>query len=190
MQIGPTGHAGREPDRLGALARAEQRERRQRLRPDGAAGGHAVLALSVHQQVHRFPGNAEVVVDRHRPDALHRKQPLLQLDARLIDACHRRGFEVAVETNGTVEPPPGIDWLTVSPKPRSELVVRRGQELKLVFPHAVTPESVADLDFEVFFLQPMDGPHRAANLARAAAYCQRHPRWRLSLQTLKIAGLP
>jgi 7-carboxy-7-deazaguanine synthase len=117
-------------------------------------------------------------------------EPLLQLDEDLIDACHRRGFEVAVETNGTIVPPRGIDWLTVSPKPSSELVVRRGQELKLVFPHAVTPESVSDLEFEVFYLQPMDGPHRIENTARVVDYCRRHPHWRMSLQTHKFAGIP
>jgi 7-carboxy-7-deazaguanine synthase (Cx14CxxC type) len=117
-------------------------------------------------------------------------EPLLQLDRALLDACHRVGFETAVETNGTIQPPPGIDWLTVSPKPRSALVVRRGNELKLVYPQAVTPESVADLDFETFYLQPMDGPDLARNLRLTVEYCQRHPRWRLSLQTHKIAGIP
>jgi 7-carboxy-7-deazaguanine synthase len=117
-------------------------------------------------------------------------EPLLQLDADLLDACHREGFETAVETNGTIEPPPGIDWLTVSPKPDSELVVRRGNELKLVYPHEVTPESVAGLEFEAFYLQPMDGPGAAENLRRALAYCREHPRWRLSLQTHKLIGIP
>jgi 7-carboxy-7-deazaguanine synthase (Cx14CxxC type) len=117
-------------------------------------------------------------------------EPLLQLDAALVEECHRLGFEVAVETNGTIAPPAGIDWLTVSPKPSSELVVRSGQELKLVFPHAVAPESVADLDFAVFYLQPMDGPQRAENTALAVEYCRRHPRWRLSLQTHKLVGIP
>jgi len=117
-------------------------------------------------------------------------EPLLQLDAALLEACRAQGFETAAETNGTIPPPPGIDWLTVSPKPRSELVVRRGNELKLVYPHAVTPESVADLEFETFYLQPMDGPDLAQNVRRAVEYCRRHPRWRLSLQTHKIAGIP
>lgn len=118
-------------------------------------------------------------------------EPLLQLDAELIEACHRLDFEVAVETNGTVEPPPGIDWLTVSPKPGSELRARRGQELKLVYPQQeIPPESVVNLDFEAFFLQPMDGPHRDRNMALAADYCRRHPLWRLSLQTHKLIGIP
>jgi 7-carboxy-7-deazaguanine synthase (Cx14CxxC type) len=117
-------------------------------------------------------------------------EPLLQLDEALVEACHELGFEVAVETNGTIEPPPGIDWLTVSPKPDSELVVRSGQELKLVFPQAVTPEMVADLDFELFYLQPLDGPAREDATRRAVAFCRDHPRWRLSLQTHKSAGFP
>jgi len=117
-------------------------------------------------------------------------EPLLQLDRELVDACHAAGFEVAVETNGTIAPPPGIDWLTVSPKPNSTLVVTRGDELKLVYPHAVRPESVAELDFQVFYLQPLDGPGQAENTRRTLDYCRRHPRWRLSLQTHKLVGIP
>lgn len=117
-------------------------------------------------------------------------EPLLQLDAAAIEACHRAGFEVAVETNGTIEPPPGIDWLTVSPKPGSTLVVTRGSELKLVYPHAVSPESVAGLDFEVFYLQPLDGPDVRENTARTLEYCRRNPGWRISLQTHKLLGIP
>jgi 7-carboxy-7-deazaguanine synthase (Cx14CxxC type) len=117
-------------------------------------------------------------------------EPLLQLDQALIDACHALGFEVAVETNGTVTAPRGIDWLTVSPKPDAELVVRSGQELKLVYPHGVTPESVQDLDFEHFYLQPMDGPELSENSRRAIQYVRTHPRWRLSVQTHKLLGFP
>jgi 7-carboxy-7-deazaguanine synthase len=117
-------------------------------------------------------------------------EPLLQLDRALVDACHAAGFEIAVETNGTVVPPPGIDWLTVSPKPNSTLVVTRGDELKLVYPHAVQPESVAELDFEVFYLQPLDGPEASENTDRTLDYCRRNPRWRVSLQTHKLLGIP
>lgn len=117
-------------------------------------------------------------------------EPLLQLDAATVEACKSRGFEVAVETNGTLEPPPGVDWITVSPKPRSELRLRTGDELKLVFPQEVAPESVADLDFRLFYLQPLDGPDRERNTARAIDYCRRNPRWRLSLQTHKLIGIP
>jgi 7-carboxy-7-deazaguanine synthase (Cx14CxxC type) len=118
-------------------------------------------------------------------------EPLLQLDEPLLDAVHARGFEVAVETNGTLAAPRGIDWLCVSPKAGAPLVLRSGQELKLVYPQeGIEPEDVAGLDFGAFFLQPMDGPEQAANLAATVDYCLRHPRWRLSLQVHKLAGIP
>ncbi|MFL5496451.1 MAG: 7-carboxy-7-deazaguanine synthase [Gemmatimonadales bacterium] len=118
-------------------------------------------------------------------------EPLLQLDAPLLDALHAREFEVAVETNGTVPPPAGIDWLCVSPKAGAPLVVDRGDELKLVFPqHGAEPERFAGLGFRHFFLQPMDSPAREANTAAAVRYCLSHPRWRLSLQTHKLLGIP
>ncbi len=117
-------------------------------------------------------------------------EPLLQLDADVVAACQARGFEVAVETNGTLDAPEGIDWITVSPKPRSELRLTRGHELKLVYPHEVTPESVAHLDFPLFYLQPLDGPDRERNTARAVDYCRENPHWRLSMQTHKFLGIP
>jgi 7-carboxy-7-deazaguanine synthase (Cx14CxxC type) len=118
-------------------------------------------------------------------------EPLLQLDVALLDAIHACGFEVAVETNGTLPAPAGIDWLCVSPKAGAPLVQRSGQELKLVFPQAgADPAEFAELEFGAFFLQPMDGPDQAANLAATVAYCMAHPRWRLSLQTHKLAGIP
>lgn len=118
-------------------------------------------------------------------------EPLLQLDAELVDHCHRRGLTVAVETNGTTPAPAGIDWICVSPKAGAPLRQRRGSELKLVYPQPeLLPERLADLEFEHFFLQPMDGPQRDENTQRAAEYCLRHPRWRLSLQTHKLIGLP
>jgi 7-carboxy-7-deazaguanine synthase (Cx14CxxC type) len=118
-------------------------------------------------------------------------EPLLQLDGALIDALHAAGFEIAVETNGTVAPPAGIDWLCVSPKADAPLVVHAGDELKLVFPQAgADPERYAGLRFGRFFLQPMDGPDREANTRAALAYCLTHPRWRLSLQTNKLLGIP
>ncbi len=117
-------------------------------------------------------------------------EPLLQLDRPLIDALHTRGFEVAVETNGTIAAPDGIDWLCVSPKAGAELVQRSGDELKLVFPQAgATPESYAGLAFRHFFLQPMDGPMRRENTEQALRYCLDHPLWRLSLQTHKFLGI-
>jgi len=118
-------------------------------------------------------------------------EPLLQLDAALVAAFHREGFEVAVETNGTVVPPAGIDWLCVSPKAGAELVVTSGDELKLVYPQAgAEPERFVHLGFRHFFLQPMDGPALEANTRATLAYCLAHPRWRLSLQTHKLLGIP
>ena len=118
-------------------------------------------------------------------------EPLLQLDRALLDAFHAADLEVAVETNGTVEPPPGIDWLCVSPKAEAPLVVRGGDELKLVYPHGgADPSRFEGLEFGQFFLQPMDGPAREANTAAALRYCLDHPRWRLSLQTHKLLGIP
>lgn len=118
-------------------------------------------------------------------------EPLLQLDAPLIAAFKARGFEIAVETNGTLAAPDGVDWICVSPKADAPLAQRSGQELKLVYPQpGVDPARFADLAFERFFLQPMDGPDRQANTDACVAYCLSHPRWRLSVQTHKYLGLP
>jgi 7-carboxy-7-deazaguanine synthase len=118
-------------------------------------------------------------------------EPLLQLDADLIDALHRRDFEIGIETNGTMLPPEGIDWICVSPKAGAEFVLKRGNELKLIFPQkGAEPERFSDLEFAHFFLQPMDGPKRSENTRAAAAYCMAHPQWRLSLQTHKLIGIP
>jgi 7-carboxy-7-deazaguanine synthase (Cx14CxxC type) len=117
-------------------------------------------------------------------------EPLLQLDALLINALHQRGFEIAIETNGTLAAPPNLDWVCVSPKANAEFVQRSGNELKLVFPQAgAEPQRYAHLPFENFFLQPMDGPSCEANTRAAIKYCLEHPQWRLSLQTHKILGL-
>jgi 7-carboxy-7-deazaguanine synthase (Cx14CxxC type) len=118
-------------------------------------------------------------------------EPLLQLDPPLLDALHAERFEVAVETNGTVAPPDGIDWLCVSPKAEASLVVTEGDELKLVFPQeGAEPQLYERLGFRHFFLQPMDGPSREWNTEEALRYCLSHPRWRLSLQTHKLLGIP
>ena len=118
-------------------------------------------------------------------------EPLLQLDAPAVDALHGEGFEIAVETNGTRLPPPGVDWLCVSPKADAPLTLRAGNELKLVFPQeSARPERFEDLDFEHFLLQPMDGPAAEENTRLALDYCLRHPQWRLSLQTHKILRIP
>ncbi len=118
-------------------------------------------------------------------------EPLLQLDAPLVQALHAAGFEIAVETNGTQPPPPGLDWVTVSPKAAAPLVLKTGDELKLVYPQAgAEPERFERLAFRHFFLQPMDGPERTENTVLALRYCLAHPRWRLSLQTHKLLGIP
>jgi len=117
-------------------------------------------------------------------------EPLLQLDAELIAALHAEGFEIAVETNGTIAAPAGLDWICVSPKAGAPLLQTSGNELKLVYPQATQlPETVAHLQFDTFYLQPMDGPELAANTRAAIAYCMAHPRWRLSVQTHKVVNI-
>lgn len=126
----------------------------------------------------------------HRLCVLTGGEPLLQVDEPLIEELHARGFEVAVETNGTLEPPPGIDWMCVSPKVGSELRVRSGNELKLVFPQAgADPAAFETLAFQRFSLQPMDGEALEENTAAAIEYCKTHPIWRLSMQTHKRLGI-
>jgi 7-carboxy-7-deazaguanine synthase (Cx14CxxC type) len=118
-------------------------------------------------------------------------EPLLQLDAKLIAALHGRKFEIAVETNGTIAAPEGVDWITVSPKAGTDLKQRSGEELKLVFPQlGVDPAEFEALAFRHFSLQPLDGPHREAYTELALRYCLDHPQWRLSLQTHKFLGIP
>lgn len=126
----------------------------------------------------------------HRFVVLTGGEPLLQVDGALVAALHARGFEIAVETNGTLDAPAGIDWLCVSPKALEALRLRAGHELKLVYPQpGLPPEAFADLAFGRFSLQPMDGPALAENTARAIAYCLAHPQWQLSLQTHKYLGI-
>ncbi len=117
-------------------------------------------------------------------------EPLLQIDAPLVEALHSEGFEIAIETNGTLTPPDGIDWISVSPKAGAPLELLRGNELKLVFPQAgAEPERFEALAFDHFLLQPMDGPDVARNTQAAVAYCLANPRWQLSLQTHKQLGI-
>ncbi len=118
-------------------------------------------------------------------------EPLLQLDEPLVEAFHTAGFEVAVETNGTIAAPAGIDWICMSPKANTELIQLSGHELKLVYPQpGAEPELFTQLDFQHFFLQPMDGPLREINTQLALDYCLHHPQWRLSLQTHKLLNIP
>ena len=148
-----------------------------------------------------FGGRYEAQPLAERVDALWEKgelrlvvatggEPLLQLDPILIDALHARGFEIAVETNGTCAAPDGLDWICVSPKAGTQVVQRRGNELKLVWPQpGIDPEAMLGWDFDHFLIQPMDGAEREAATAAAIDYVMRHPRWRLSLQTHKWLGL-
>lgn len=118
-------------------------------------------------------------------------EPLLQVDSPLIEALHRRGFEIGVETNGTQPAPDGLDWICVSPKAGTDLVLTRGHELKVVWPQTGHDlDALSKLDFKYFFLQPMDGPDRDSALATCIAACHRTPQWRLSLQTHKMIGIP
>jgi 7-carboxy-7-deazaguanine synthase len=119
-------------------------------------------------------------------------EPLLQLDSTLIALCKSKGMEVSIETNGTKDPPAGIDWVTVSPKPRSKQVLTKATEIKLVFPQSekeMHPSNFEHYDVEYFFLQPLDGPDLKKNIEATINYCQKHPQWRLSLQTHKFLGL-
>ncbi len=156
---------------------------------DGPGGGKFADAEALATELRRHwdtdagPGGEPYVV-------FTGGEPMLQLDAALVDACHAVGISVGVETNGTLAAPPGIDWLCVSPKPNSELVITSGDELKLVYPHEVKPEDVADLAFTHFYLQPMDWGDAEGNVEAAVDYVRRHPRWRLSLQTHKLIGIP
>lgn len=178
--------SGREEDRSTAVCRFCDTEF---VGTDGPGGGRFQSAEELAQAVSsRWPGSPT----QGRPFVVCTGgEPLLQLDDDLVAALKQRGFEVAVETNGTVRPPRGLDWITVSPKAGSELVLRAGQELKLVFPQAgLPPESLEGLDFPHFVLQPMDGPDVEANTRLALSYCLENPRWRLSLQVHKILEIP
>jgi len=118
-------------------------------------------------------------------------EPLLQLDAEIVDALHELNFSVAIETNGTKTPPKGVDWICVSPKVNAPIVLCQGDELKLVYPQAdCDPSIYTSLDFQHFYLQPLDGPSQSENIILAAQYCLKHPKWQLSLQMHKMIGLP
>ena len=152
---------------------------------DGPGGGKFATAEELADAVaKRWPGGGRPYV------VCTGGEPLLQLDEAAVVALHSMGFEVGIETNGTQIPPPGIDWICVSPKANAELVLKQGNELKLIFPQVgAEPERYADLAFENLFLQPMDSPQREANTTAATQYCTAHPKWRLSLQTHKLIGI-
>jgi 7-carboxy-7-deazaguanine synthase (Cx14CxxC type) len=177
--------SGREADRAEAVCRFCDTDF---VGTDGPGGGRfadvELLAEAVARVWSGGAGGAPLVVCTGG-------EPLLQLDAALVAALHARGFQVAVETNGTQPAPAGLDWVCVSPKAGAPLVLAAGDELKLVYPQvSAPPEAFERLAFRHLFLQPMDGPECARNTALAVRYCLAHPRWRLSLQTHKLLGIP
>ncbi|MCA2411248.1 7-carboxy-7-deazaguanine synthase [Rhizobium leguminosarum] len=176
--------SGREQDRHSAVCKFCDTDF---IGIDGEGGGKFQTATDLATAIAQTWGD--------RPDrrfvVFTGGEPLLQLDDSLISAVHSLGFEIAVETNGTIAVPDHLDWVCVSPKAGSELVVTRGSELKLVYPQVdLDPSVLVDLEFTHHWLQPMDGPSRAENTAAVAAYCLEHPPWRLSLQTHKLIGIP
>lgn len=153
---------------------------------DGTEGGRYRDAASLADQIAAFWPSAH----GERFVVCTGGEPLLQLDTALIDALHQRGFAIAVETNGTVTPPAGLDWICVSPKAGAPLQLTHGNEVKIVLPQeGLDPASFEDLDFKHFSVQPMDGPERDDNTRYAIAFCLAHPKWRLSLQTHKMTGI-
>lgn len=174
---------GREQDRAEAVCKFCDTDF---VGMDGTLGGRYANADELASAVAaQWEGPPE-----HRYTVLTGGEPLLQVDPALIDALHARGFTIAVETNGTVAAPPGLDWICVSPKAGAELILRKGHELKLVYPQPENkPEDFANLEFERFSLQPLDGPDIAQSTQAAIAYCLAHPQWRLSVQTHKTLGI-
>ncbi|MEM7574294.1 MAG: 7-carboxy-7-deazaguanine synthase [Bacteroidota bacterium] len=175
--------SGREEDRATAVCKFCDTDFRG---TDGLNGGRYEANDLAAKVADLWPGGGQAYV------VCTGGEPLLQLDAPLIDALHEEGFEIAVETNGTIPVPNGVDWTCVSPKANTEIIQLRGQELKLVFPQTepeAQPDCFADADFEHFYLQPMDGPDVAFNTERTIAYCLAHPQWKLSVQTHKVVGI-
>lgn len=175
--------SGREIDRATAVCRFCDTDF---VGMDGTGGGRYADAVALADKVEAEWASPE----GRRYVVLTGGEPLLQVDTALIDALHARGFEIAVETNGTQVAPEGLDWICVSPKADAELVLRQGHELKLVFPQETArPADFDHLEFDHFFLQPMDSPTAAANLEATIAFCTDNPRWRLSLQSHKMIGI-
>jgi 7-carboxy-7-deazaguanine synthase len=176
---------GREEDRASAVCQFCDTDF---VGTDGPHGSKYRTAAELASAVNAlWPGSAPA----HKYVVCTGGEPLLQLDSPLIQALHQFGFEVGIETNGTRLAPEGIDWVCVSPKAGAEIVLRQGDELKLVYPQsALEPEDVESLAFEHFYLQPMDGPDVETNTLRAIEYCLQNPRWRLSVQTHKVLHIP
>ena len=178
--------SGKESDRPDAICKFCDTDFTDTTGPNGGVfdGAHE-LACAIARL---FPGNVSGVANPFV--VLTGGEPALQVDRDFIEALHERDFEVAIETNGTCALPEGIDWVTVSPKAQTELIVRSGDELKLLYPQAgAQPESFELLDFRYFWLQPVDGTNTKQNTVSAMQYCFTHPQWRLSLQTHKILGI-
>jgi len=177
--------SGLEKDRAGAVCRFCDTDF---VGTDGPGGGKFTDAAELTRAVFaQWPAHV-----RGRPYVVCTGgEPLLQLDKTLILALHDQGFEIGIETNGTLLPPPGIDWICVSPKANAEQKLKHGDELKLIYPQeGAEPERYAGQDFRNFFLQPMDNAGRAANTQAATEYCLKNPQWRLSIQTHKLVGIP
>ena len=176
--------SGREADRANAVCTFCDTEF---VGTDGLGGGRFESAPKLAQAI---SGTLPSGISGSRLVVLTGGEPLLQVDVRLLDALHAEDFEIAIETNGTLPLPIGVDWICVSPKAGTTLVVTSGDELKLVFPQpGVDPASFESLPFDHFLLSPLDGPMTRANTAAAVDYCLNHPRWRLSLQTHKFLGI-
>ena len=175
--------SGREQDRAAATCRFCDTDF---VGTDGTLGGRYASADELAEMIAgQWTGD-----DTNRYVVLTGGEPLLQVDEPLVAALHARGFSIALETNGTLPVPPGVDWICVSPKADAPVVQTTGHELKLVYPQEkARPERFEHLDFERFLLQPMDGPDREANTRAAIDYCLSHPRWRLSVQTHKYLGI-
>ncbi|AYG63993.1 7-carboxy-7-deazaguanine synthase [Rhizobium jaguaris] len=176
--------SGREEDRHKALCQFCDTDF---VGTDGYGGGKFQDAASLAGAIAATWGK----IERNRYVVFTGGEPLLQLDAALIGAVRAVGFAIAIETNGTMEPPKGIDWICVSPKAGAPLELRSGSELKLVYPQVdLFPDDLPDVHFDQYFLQPMDGPDRARNTAAVTEFCLQNPHWRLSLQTHKMIGMP
>ncbi|MFT9398724.1 7-carboxy-7-deazaguanine synthase [Acetobacter sp.] len=177
--------SGREADRTTAICQFCDTDF---IGTDGDGGGKFPTAASLAAHINALWPQSDT---HHKLVVFTGGEPLLQLDDTLIHAMHQVGFKIAVESNGTVQAPEDIDWLCISPKAGGELIQTQGTELKLVYPQSgIDPASLESLDFQQFWLQPMDGPNQADNLQAAIRYCLKHPQWGLSLQTHKLTGIP
>ena len=176
--------SGREEDRSAAVCKFCDTDF---VGTDGTEGGKFESADALAATIAaKWPPSD----DQHRFVVFTGGEPALQLDSAIVDAVHARQFRIAIETNGTVRLPGGIDWICVSPKAGTDLATRSGDELKLVYPQAnLSPASLEGLRFTHYFLSPMDGPDRLKNTELAIQYCQKHPKWRLSIQTHKVIGI-